>query len=59
MNQMFSDPTALMVRIGELVTQGRQFAVVPEGFNSWSLSYGGPSEGRLREDGKTVEVINK
>ena len=57
MHTMFSDPTALVVRIGELVTQGRQFAVVPRD-GSWSLSYGGPANGRRREDGK-VEVINE
>lgn len=58
LHQEFNDPTALMVRIGELVNVKRQFAVVhsPAGF--WTLSYGGPSVGRKREDG-TVEVINE
>lgn len=58
MHQVIDDPTALMVRIGELVTQGRQFSAVQEINGKWLLAYGGPALGRRREDGK-VEVINE
>ena len=56
-HQVFSDPTALIARIGELVMQKRQFAV-SESDGRWTLAYGGPALGRRREDGK-VEVINE
>lgn len=58
MHQMIEDPTALMVRIGELVTAKRQFAARMDDNGVWCLSYGGPVLGRYREDGK-VEVIKE
>lgn len=49
MHQVIDDPTALMVRIGELVSQGRQFSAVQDDNGKWLLAYGGPPLGRARD----------
>lgn len=49
MNQVIDDPTKLIVRIGELVSQGRQFSAVQDDNGKWLLAYGGPPLGRARD----------
>lgn len=48
-HQVIDDPTALQVRIGELIVQGRQFSAAQDANGRWTLTFGGPSWGRKRQ----------
>jgi hypothetical protein len=47
--QTFDDPTALITRIGELVIEGRQFAVAQAVDGRWQLASGGAAFGPVPE----------